>query len=69
MQHKKTIKPCTAQSASGYFTNEKPLPERTVLFPDSPHGAVMIQSFDVARHADVLIGISWRPTRAEATRP
>jgi phosphoribulokinase len=41
----------------GTFTAWEPLPESELLFYEGLHGAVATDSVDVARHADLLVGV------------
>ncbi len=42
----------------GTFTAWEPLPESELLFYEGLHGAVATKTVDVARHADMLIGVT-----------
>jgi phosphoribulokinase len=45
-------------AASGTFTDWEPLPENSdILFYEGLHGAVVTDTVDVARHADLKIGV------------
>ena len=46
------------QQPPGTFTAWEPLPESELLFYEGLHGAVATQTVDVARHADMLIGVT-----------
>jgi phosphoribulokinase len=48
-----------ARQAAGTFTPWAPLPEGTqALFYEGLHGAVVTDELDVARHADLLVGVT-----------
>lgn len=46
------------QQPPGTFTAWEPLPESELLFYEGLHGAVATKTVDVARHADMLIGVT-----------
>lgn len=46
------------QQPPGTFTAWEPLPESELLFYEGQHGAVATKTVDVARHADMLIGVT-----------